>query len=62
MFLEETNGLTFLVGQDGQLPACAEALRDALRIYEIDVGTHIETNSKFAANAFVFWIGAGTSD
>jgi hypothetical protein len=54
-------GLAFLVDEGGQLPACAEALRDALRIYEIEVGTRTEKGREVAANGFVLWIGAGSS-
>lgn len=51
-------GLAFVVGADGRLPACAEALRDALRIYEIEIGKHVETKRAVAADGFVLWVGA----
>lgn len=57
----EPVGLAFIVGEGGKLPACAEALRDALRIYEVEVGIHTEAKREVAADGFVLWIGAGTS-
>lgn len=43
---------------DGKLPRCAEALRDALRIYDIEAKLQNDVERKPAANSFVFWIGA----
>jgi hypothetical protein len=51
-FAGDSAGLAFVVDEGRRLPACAEALRDALRIYEIEV----------AAEGFDLWIGAGSSD
>ncbi len=39
-----------------KLPACAEALRDALRIYEIAVETQCGAGSP--AHTFTLWVGA----
>lgn len=58
----ESGGLAFVMGEGGRLPACAEALRDALRIYEIEVGTRSEKGRAVAADGFVFWVGAESSD
>ena len=44
---------------DGKLPPCAEALRDALRIYDIEAKLQNDADRKPAPNGFVFWIGAG---
>jgi hypothetical protein len=58
----DSGGLAFVVNEGGRLPACAEALRDALRIYEIEVGTRVEKGREVAADGFVLWVGAGSSD
>ncbi|MGB9244523.1 MAG: hypothetical protein WCC03_14310 [Candidatus Acidiferrales bacterium] len=47
--------LAFLV-RDAKLPACAEALRDALRIYEIAVET--QCGASTPAHTFTLWVGA----
>ena len=58
----DSGGLAFVVDEGGRLPACAEALRDALRIYGIEVGTRVEKGREVAADGFVFWVGAGSSN
>jgi hypothetical protein len=40
---------------DAKLPACAEALRDALRIY--DIAVEIQCGSGSPAHAFTLWVG-----
>ena len=40
---------------NAKLPACAEALRDALRIYEIAVETQCQAGSP--AHTFTLWVG-----
>ena len=40
---------------DAKLPACAEALRDALRIYDIAVETQCGPGSP--AHTFTLWVG-----
>jgi hypothetical protein len=47
-----------LLVRDAKLPACAEALRDALRIYEIAVETQCGRGSP--AHTFTLWVGAGS--
>lgn len=42
-----------------KLPACVEALQDALRIYEIAVET--QCNSGSPANTFTLWVGTDSS-
>jgi hypothetical protein len=42
---------------DRNLPACAEALRDALRIYEIELTTHPHATDASAAHTFTLWVG-----
>jgi len=44
---------------DAKLPACAEALRDALRIYDIAVETQCGPGSP--AHTFTLWVGAGSA-
>lgn len=58
----DSGGLAFVMGEDGWLPACAEALRYALRIYEIEVGTRSEKGRAVPADGFVLWVGAESSD
>jgi hypothetical protein len=53
----ETLGLAIVVQEDHCLPAGAEALRDALRIYQVEVGTVCEPASKIDPGAFVLRIG-----
>ena len=48
-----------LLVRDAKLPACAEAFRDALRIYETLVETQCETGSP--AHTFILWVGAGSA-
>ena len=51
------SGLAIVVrGED--LPPAAEALRDALRIYAIEVETLCDSERKMAADEFVFSVGA----
>jgi len=53
----ETQGLVIVVSEDHHLPAGAEALRDALRIYQVEVGTACEPAANIGRGAFVFRIG-----
>jgi hypothetical protein len=48
-----------LLVHDAKLPACAEALRDALRIYDIAVETQCGPGSP--AHTFTLWVGAGSA-
>ncbi|MFY9731525.1 MAG: hypothetical protein WB723_08795 [Candidatus Acidiferrales bacterium] len=48
-----------LLVRNAKLPACAEALRDALRIYEIAVETQCEAGSP--AHTFTMWVGAAST-
>jgi hypothetical protein len=47
-----------LLVADKNLPPCAEALRDALRIYEIELATHSHAAAASAAHTFTLWVGA----
>jgi hypothetical protein len=53
----DTPGLAIVVREDHHVPASAEALRDALRIYHVEVGTVCEPASKIDPGAFVLRIG-----
>ena len=48
-----------LLVRDVKLPACVEALRDALGIYEIAVETQCGAGSP--AHSFTLWVGAGSA-
>jgi hypothetical protein len=49
--------LAIVVGENHGMPPGAEALRDALRIYQIEVGTACEPAAKISSGAFVLRIG-----
>jgi hypothetical protein len=52
-------GLALVVGQDCRLPPGAEAFRDALRIYGIEVETVGDSGGEVAAGSFVLSVGSG---
>jgi hypothetical protein len=54
--VEEFCGLA-LIGNEAGLPPCAEALRDALRIYGIEVKTQCPGTRNVAAGRFVLRVG-----
>jgi hypothetical protein len=54
----EAAGLSLVVAAAGSLPAGAEALRDALRIYGIDVATVCDPACGMSAGGFIFSVGA----
>ncbi|MGH9745145.1 MAG: hypothetical protein ACRD59_03405 [Candidatus Acidiferrales bacterium] len=51
-------GLAIMANEDSGLPACAEALRDGLRIYGIEVETRAGGGRDIAPDRFVLWVGA----
>ena len=51
-------GLALIVSQDHRLPPAAEALRDALRIYGIEVETVRDASGNVAADNFLLSIGS----
>lgn len=57
----QVSGLAFLVSQDHRLPSGAEALRDALRIYGIEVEIVSDPGAHVPANSFVLTVGSGES-
>ena len=54
----ESPGLAIVVREDHRVPAGAEALRDALQIYHLDVATVCEPDGKIDPGAFILRIGA----
>jgi hypothetical protein len=55
------DGLELIVSQDHRLPPAAEALRDALRIYEIEVETVRDPDGNVAVGDFVLCVGSDPS-
>jgi hypothetical protein len=53
----QSTGLAFLVIAEGSLPPSAEALRDALRIYGIEVATFCDPTCTMRSGGFVLAIG-----
>jgi hypothetical protein len=53
----QTAGLAVIVGNDHELPPGAEALRDALRIYGIEVQTIADSGAKITPGNFVLRVG-----
>jgi hypothetical protein len=53
-------GLALLVSRGNNLPPAAQALRDALRIYEIEVETFCDSDRDIASGSFVLSIGSRT--
>jgi hypothetical protein len=53
-------GLAFVVRAQGSLPPSAEALRDALRIYGIEVTTFCDPTCTMRSDGFILAIGTQT--
>jgi len=53
----QTTGLAFVVSRQGSLPPSAEALRDALRIYGIEVATLCDPSCAMRPDGFILAIG-----
>jgi hypothetical protein len=53
----QSAGLAFVVNGESDLPPCAEALRDALRIYEIEVETLCDPICETNAGGFILSVG-----
>ena len=51
------SGLAIIVGKNQKAPAGAEALRDVLRIYGIDVGTGFDSSREILPDEFIFSVG-----
>jgi len=54
----QSAGLAFVVSGPGSLPASAEALRDTLRIYGIEVATSYDPACKAEPGSFILAVGA----
>jgi len=54
----QSAGLTLVVNRGGSLPPSAQALRDALRIYGIEVETFCASDRNIATGSFVLVIGS----
>jgi hypothetical protein len=52
-----STGLVFVVSEQSKLPPSAEALRDALRIYEIEVGTFCDSTCNTKPGGFTLAVG-----
>ena len=58
----QATGLALVVSQGQRLPASAEAFRDALRIYGIEVETVLHPDGNVAAGTFVLSVGTAVSE
>jgi hypothetical protein len=54
---DEFTGLTFVATGQDSLPPVAEALRDALRIYEIEVATFCDPACNMRSGGFILSVG-----
>jgi hypothetical protein len=54
---DKFNGLTLVISEPGSLPPSAEALRDVLRIYDIDVATFCDPTRTMAPGGFALAVG-----
>lgn len=54
----QTAGLALVVSEEGGVPASAEALRDALRVYRIEVQTICNSGRDIATGSFVLAVGS----
>jgi hypothetical protein len=53
----QSTGLAFVVSAQGSLPPSAEALRDALRIYGIEITTFCDPTCTMGSGGFILAIG-----
>jgi hypothetical protein len=58
---EEFTGLAFVATGPDSLPPVAEALRDVLRIYEIEVGTLSDPTCNMRSSGFILSVGPPAS-
>ena len=56
----QCTGLAFVVCGQGGLPPSAEALRDALRIYEIEIATICDPTCNMRSGGFILAVGCET--
>lgn len=55
---DQSVSLTLIVSRENTLPPSAQALRDALRIYEIEVETFYDSDRNIASGSFILAIGS----
>jgi hypothetical protein len=53
-----SSGLVLMSNREGGLPACAEALRDALRVYGIEAKTFCDSSRHITTGGFVLAVGS----
>ena len=58
---DEFTGLAFVATGPDSLPPVAEALRDVLRIYEIEVGTLYDPTCNMRSSGFILSVGPPAS-
>jgi len=58
----QPSGLAFLVSATSSLPPSAEALRDALRIYGVEIATLLDPARNVASGGFVLAIGPAAEE
>jgi hypothetical protein len=56
----QRSGLAFVVCGQGGLPPSAEALRDALRVYEIEIATICDPSCNMRSGGFILAVGRET--
>ncbi len=56
-FSAQSPGLSLVVSEQGELPPSAEALRDALRIYGIEVATFCDPTCNMKSGSFILAVG-----
>ena len=54
----QASGLVLVSSKEGGLPACAEALRDALRVYGIEAGEFCDSGRHITTGGFVLAVGS----
>ena len=54
----QSSGLAFVVNEEGGLPPSAEALRDALRVFGVEVVTISDPACSAGAGGFILSVGA----
>jgi len=59
-FNRECTGLALVVREQGGLPPSAEALRDALRIYGIEIATICDPTCNMRSGGFILAVGRET--
>jgi hypothetical protein len=53
----KSSGLAFVIGEQGSLPPSAEALRDALRVFGVEVATISDPACSIGPSGFILSVG-----